>query len=229
MNTKSKKTISMIVPVYNEAIIINNLLDNLKQFRDYCEIIFVDGGSTDGTDKIIKDKYKLVYSSKKGRANQMNYGAKLSKGDILLFVHGDSILPSDALNEIHRIIDKGYKIGAFKIKFDSKSLLMKICGFMSNLRIRLRNIAFGDQGIFIKREYFEKLGGFPDIPIMEDYQLSINIKDDGEKIALAKSKINTSERRFLYNGRLKTMARMQRLQYMYRKGEDIERIINLYK
>lgn len=229
MTTKSKKKASMIIPIYNEAAIINKLLDNLEQFKDDCEIIFVDGGSSDGSDKIIKERYDLVYSPKKGRANQMNYGAELSEGDILLFIHGDSILPKDTLEEVYRIIDKGYKVGAFKIKFDSKNILMKICGLMSNLRIILRNIAFGDQGIFIRKNYFEKIGGFPDIPIMEDYQLSIDIKTDGEKIALAKTKIITSERRFLDNGRLKTMAKMQKLQYMYRKGKDIEKISSLYR
>lgn len=226
---KSNKKISIIVPVYNEAPAINKLIDNLEQFKDYCEIIFVDGGSDDGTDRIIEKKYKLFYSPKKGRSYQMNYGASLSKGNILLFLHADSLLPDDAPGQILKIIRRGYKVGCFKIKFDSKNILMKICGFMSNLRVRLRNIAFGDQGIFINRSYFYELGGFAEIPLMEDYQLSMDIKADREKIALAKAKIETSERRFVKNGRLKTMIEMQRLQYMYRKGKDIDVITNLYK
>lgn len=226
---KSNKKISIIVPVYNEAPAINKLIDNLEQFKDYCEIIFVDGGSDDGTDRIIEKKYKLFYSPKKGRSYQMNYGASLSKGNILLFLHADSLLPDDAPGQILKIIRRGYKVGCFKIKFDSKNILMKICGFMSNMRVRLRNIAFGDQGIFINRSYFYELGGFAEIPLMEDYQLSMDIKADREKIALAKAKIETSERRFVKNGRLKTMIEMQRLQYMYRKGKDIDVITNLYK
>lgn len=226
---KSNKKISIIVPVYNEAPAINKLIDNLEQFKDYCEIIFVDGGSDDGTDRIIEKKYKLFYSPKKGRSYQMNYGASLSKGNILLFLHADSLLPDDAPGQILKIIRRGYKVGCFKIKFDSKNILMKICGFMSNLRVRLRNIAFGDQGIFIIKSYFYKLGGFAEIPLMEDYQLSMDIKADRKKIALTKTKIETSERRFVKNGRLRTMIRMQRLQYMYRKGKDIDVIANLYK
>ncbi|HZK57098.1 MAG TPA: glycosyltransferase family 2 protein, partial [Clostridia bacterium] len=144
---KSNRKISIIVPVYNEASTINKLMDNLEQFRDCCEIIFVDGGSSDGTDKIIERRYRPFYSPQKGRSYQMNYGASLSKGGILLFLHADSFLPDDALSQIHRIIRRGYKVGCFKIKFNSRSILMKICGFMSNLRVRLRNIAFGDQGI----------------------------------------------------------------------------------
>lgn len=229
MNIDLDNKISIIIPVYNEVSTINKFIENIDKFKDYCEIIFVDGGSSDGTDKIIVEKHRLIYSPKKGRSHQMNYGASLSKGDILLFLHADSFLPSDALSQIHRITSQNYKVGCFKIRFNSRNVLMKICGFMSNLRVKLRNIAFGDQGIFINRRYFYELGGFSEMPLMEDYQLSMDIKADGEKITLAKTNIETSERRFLEKGRLKTMARMQRLQYMYRKGEDIEVIANLYK
>ncbi|MFA5523096.1 MAG: TIGR04283 family arsenosugar biosynthesis glycosyltransferase [Tissierellales bacterium] len=229
MNIKADKKISIIIPVYNEALIIHKIMDNLEQFKTLCEIIFVDGGSSDGTNRIIHEKYRTEYSPKKGRSHQMNYGASLSKGDILLFLHADSCLPSDALGQIHKTICRGYKVGCFKIRFNSRNILMKICGFMSNLRVRLRNIAFGDQGIFITRDYFYKLGGYEEIPLMEDYQLSMDIKADGEKIALANTKIETSERRFVENGRFKTMARMQRLQYIYRKRKDIGMITNLYR
>lgn len=229
MNIKGKKKISIIIPVYNEAIMINELIHSLEQFKDYCEIIFVDGGSNDGTEKIIEAKHRLVHSPNKGRSYQMNYGASLAKGEIFLFLHADSFLPINALDEIHRIILQGYKVGCFKIKFNSSSIIMKICGFMSNLRVRLRNIAFGDQGIFIDRNYFNQLGGFVEIPIMEDYQLSIDIKADSKKIGLAKSKIKTSERFFIKNGRIRTIVKMQRLQHMYRNGTDCEVIANLYK
>lgn len=229
MNINQDKKISIIIPIYNEASTINELMINLAQFKDQCEIIFVDGGTSDGSDKIIQEEYRLVLSPKGGRANQMNYGASLSKGDILLFLHADSLLPEDALSQIQKITSKGSKVGCFRIKFQSQSILMKICGFMSDLRVLLRNIAFGDQGMFIRKGYFNELGGFKELPLMEDYQLSMDIKADGEKIALVKSKIETSERRFVENGRLETMARMQRLQYMYRKGVNIEVIANLYR
>lgn len=229
MNIKKNNSISIIIPLYNEIDIIDKLIENLKQFKDSCEIIFVDGGSSDGTDELIKKTHRLVYSPKKGRANQMNYGASKSKGQILLFLHADSILSSDAIDHIDQTISSGNKVGCFKIKFNSRNIFMKICGRMSNLRVSIRNIAFGDQGIFISRDYFYELGGFPAIPLMEDYKLSMNIKADGQKIALAKTKIITSERRFVETGRLKAMAKMQKLQYMYRRGKDIEVIANLYK
>lgn len=229
MNINKENEISIIIPVYNELIIINELMNNLEQFKDYCEIIFVDGGSNDGTNMIIEEKHRLIYSPNKGRSYQMNYGASLAKGEIFLFLHADSFLPTNALDEIHRMISQGYKVGCFKMKFNSRSIIMKICGFMSNLRVRLRNIAFGDQGIFIDRNYFNELGGFAEIPLMEDYQLSIDIRADKEKIGLAKTTIKTSERLFIKIGRLRTMARMQKLQHMYRNGEDVEVIAKLYK
>lgn len=229
MHTKKDKKISIIIPVYNEATIINKIMESLDEFKDYSEIIFVDGGSSDGTDKIIKEKYKVVYSPQKGRSNQMNYGASLSKGDILLFLHADSLLHRDSLNEIYRVISQGNKVGCFKISFSSGNILMKVCAVLSNLRVRVRNIAFGDQAIFIDKSYFYELGTFPAIPLMEDYQLSMNIKMDSEKIALTKTKIVTSDRRFVENGRIRTMIKMQKLQYLYRNGEEIENIANLYK
>lgn len=229
MNIQLDKIISIIIPVYNEAPNIDALMDSLIRFKDKCEIIFVDGGSSDQTMAIVQEKYRIVKSPKKGRSNQMNYGASLSKGNILLFLHADTFLPNNALSEINRIMSQGFKVGCFKIKFESRAFLMKICGYMSNTRVKLRNIAFGDQALYIDRNYFYQLGGFPDLPLMEDYQLSMDIKADGEKIVLANSKVTTSERRFLENGRLKTMARMQKLQHMYRNGADIEVIAKMYK
>lgn len=229
MSTRLDRKISIIIPVYNEAKVIGGLLDNLELFRDRAEIIFVDGSSTDNSPEIISRRYDLYYSPRKGRASQMNYGASLAKGEVFLFLHADSILEENALLEINRTMDMGHKVGCFKIRFRSRSFLMKICGLMSNLRVIFRNIAFGDQGIFIDRDYFYQLGGFKEMPLMEDYQLSIDIKKDGKKIRSSNSIIESSERRFVENGRLRTMARMQRLQYMYRRGRSVEEIANLYK
>ena len=226
---EGKKNLSIIIPVYNEAEDIESFLDMLDGFRDLAEIVFVDGGSSDGTYEKIAASYKIVKSRKKGRAAQMNYGIEVSSGEKILFLHGDSRLSKSALEEVDRVLDTRSRVGCFSLIFKSKSPLMKICGLMSNARVRFRKIAFGDQGIFISRSYLESLGGFKDIPLMEDYQLSMDIKEDGEKIYLSKEKIYTSERRFLKNGRLKTMYMMQKLQYMYRRGEDIDKIKNLYK
>lgn len=221
--------ISIIIPIYNEEENMNALIKNLKAVKNAYEIIFVDGGSTDKTPEIIKRNFILLNSPEKGRANQMNWGALNAKGNVLFFLHADSILKPDAVEKINEVLQKGYKAGCFKIRFDSGSFLMKICAFMSDFRVKARNIAFGDQGLFILKDYFLQLGGFAPIPLMEDYKLSMDIKKDGEKIGLAKGTVITSERRFLKNGRLKTMWKMQKLQYMFRKGEDIHKIALLYK
>jgi len=219
--------ISIIIPVYNEEKSIHAFMKSLKEIQGSPEVIFVDGGSTDNTFDIVKEEFFIVKSPKKGRGCQMNYGSTLAKGQVLLFLHSDSTLPADALKYVREALKKS-RAGCFRIRFDSKSILMKICAFMSDSRVKIRNIAFGDQGIFITKEYFTEIGGYPEISIMEDYSLSMNIKKDGCKIVLADAEILTSERRFLKHGRLKTMARMQILQHMYRRGESAERIEKIY-
>jgi len=237
-NSSSNTDISIIIPLYNESKDIGVLLENLMPYKGKCEIIFVDGGSTDDTVSQVEDwitqrivsspSFKCLHSPKKGRAYQMNYGASHATGDILWFLHADSIPPADALNQIRDVISKGYCAACFRIKFDSIHPLMLYNSFMSNLRTKVRKIAFGDQGIFIKKSLFEKLGGYASIPLMEDYRLSLDIRDAGLSLFLAKGTIRTSERRYLVHGRLKTMVWMLKLQRKYRQGFDINELAAEY-
>lgn len=219
-------TVSVIIPTYNEEETIRTLIETLTPMKHKVEIVFVDGGSTDRTLALIPPEF-VVLTGVKGRARQMNYGAKESHGDVLFFLHCDSILPETALKEIEEVM-KNYSAGCFGVKFPSKHPWMLYCRVMSNRRAR-RGIMFGDQGIFIRRELFMEQGGFPDMPIMEDYQFSLDLKARGIKTGMTKSRICTSDRRFREGGRWRTMCYMRWLRRMYRKGTDIETIAQLYK
>ena len=222
--------ISVIIPVCNESPGISDFAGQIRAYFSQCEILFVDGGSTDDTvDRLAKCGAEIVKSPKKGRAAQMNFGAALSSGSILWFLHADSIPPPDALRQIQAVLGKGFEVGCFRLKFDSKSILMRLNALLSNnLRVRVRNIAFGDQGIFIRRALFDSIGGYAAIPLMEDYQLSLDVSKAGHKIGITKGKIVTSERRYLEGGRMKTIRMMWTLQRNYRKGGDIEEIKDAY-
>lgn len=220
--------VSIIIPTLNEENNIKRLLNNLKQLKGDFEVIFSDGGSLDKTLDIIKDfgDCKIIKSDR-GRARQLNNGAKESNNDILFFLHADSFIEENVLIKIEDFIKNGNKVGCLKIKFDSKKILMNIFAILSNLRVKYRNIAFGDQAIFIEKKLFEDIGMFDDIPIMEDYKLSIKLKNVFP-IKYIDSYIISSSRRFEKNGILKTALLMQKLQYMFRRGVSIDKIANIY-
>ena len=242
-------SISIIIPLYNERDYIGNLLKCLDPLADKCEIIFVDGSSTDETTALItmwiegycenhpqKRKSDLPLSQpilltapERGRANQMNFGASRSMGKILWFLHADSIIPSNSLDLIRDVIGNKIEFGCFKIKFDSTHPIMIFNSIMSNLRVQTRKIAFGDQGIFISRRLFDKIGGFDNVPLMEDYKISEKVRDSEQPLGVAKGVILTSERRYLVRGRLKTMLWMQQLQRRYRAGEYLETLAKEYR
>ena len=148
--------ISIIVPIYNEERLIRQLLKTLEPVKEKAEIILVDGGSTDRTLALIPEGY-TVLQSPKGRAGQMNLGAEKSSGDILFFLHCDSEIPEDAIEQIEAVMAE-YHAGCFGIAFHSKNIWMKCCQIISNHRIKDRRVMFGDQGIFIRRKLFFEIG-----------------------------------------------------------------------
>ena len=227
---KKNKKIAIIIPTYNEEETVESLQNQLENLRGRCEIVFVDGGSRDKTVELIDtSKYRLLHS-KKGRNNQMNLGAESVEADILFFLHCDSILPPNPLEEILDLMEK-YRAGCFGIAFKSFSPLMFICRYISNHRVFDRKVMFGDQGIIIDRDLFMEIGMYPDLPIMEDYQLSLTLKEKGIKLGMAKHRIYTSARRFKGGPirKLKLMWKMNRLRAKYRRGVDIEEISAMYK
>ncbi|TAL24856.1 MAG: glycosyltransferase [Nitrospirae bacterium] len=198
--------ISVIVPTLNEEKIINKTLSSLLITSDE-ELIVVDGGSADRTTSIAREFTDKVFTAGKGRGHQMNYGAKRAGGDALLFLHADCIMPENGFGIIRDSLrDVRVSAGAFALKIDHPSPAFRIIEFGANMRSRATAIPYGDQGIFLRKDVFEKAGGFADIPLMEDIELSIRLKKTG-KIIFAKPAIKASPRRWLNEGLVYTTLR----------------------
>lgn len=219
--------ISMILPIYNESKTIASTVSQLESLPGDWEILFADGGSQDGTRSYIPEKF-TVLACPKGRANQMNFAAKAASADVLWFVHCDSQLPVDAHRQISEAVEAGKQWGCFTIGFDYHGPFMGCNTFFSNRRAK-KGIAFGDQGIWVKKEVFEAMGGFPNLPIMEDYEFSRQMKARKIPITQLPGKIITSGRRYERRFPLLTMWQMFYLRCLYRAGVDIQEIARRYR
>jgi rSAM/selenodomain-associated transferase 2 len=195
--------ISVVIPTLNEE---TNLPVTLRQLAEHpdVELIVVDGGSTDRTVEIAQQFTPYVFVTRPGRAHQMNSGARHATGDILLFLHADTFLLPGALDEIQRrIIGDGALGGAFDLHIDSPRRLCKLVARIASRRSRLLQLPYGDQGVFVWRQVFELLGGFPDIPIMEDIAFARLLRREG-RLTFIPTGLVTSARRWNANGVLKT-------------------------
>lgn len=177
----------------------------LKRVGEGVEIIVVDGGSTDKTREIAEELgAKFIISEHKGRAVQMNLGAKIARGDILLFLHGDTLLPPNYQELIINTLSQpGIIAGAFELKITGEEKSLRLVEKLVNWRSHFFLLPYGDQGIFLKASIFEDLGGFPDLPIMEDFELIQRLKKRG-KIGIVAAAVTTSGRRWQKLGVWKT-------------------------
>ncbi len=219
--------ISMILPIYNESKTIGAMLSQLDILPGDWEILFADGGSRDDTIRKIGNRHRVL-SSPRGRASQMNHGAAHASAEILWFVHCDSRLPQDAHAQIGRAVENGASWGCFHIGFDYDGPFMGCNTFFSNRRAK-KGIAFGDQGIWVRKDVFESMGGFPELPIMEDYEFSLRMQRSGIPICQLPGRIITSGRRYEKRFPLLTMWQMYHLRRLYRKGVDIQEIARRYR
>jgi rSAM/selenodomain-associated transferase 2 len=221
--------ISIIVPVLNEATIVTNTLLSLQPFRQRGhEVIVVDGGSTDASVLLSRPLADQVIRSPRGRSRQMNVGAKAAKGEILLFLHADTILPKKADRMINEGVSAKKKVwGRFDVSLSGKNPLLCIIESLMNLRSRISGIATGDQGIFVRRELFERVGGFPDIDLMEDIALSRTLKKVGRPLCL-RQRVLTSDRRWREKGILRTILLMWFLRGAYFCNANPRRLAKLY-
>jgi rSAM/selenodomain-associated transferase 2 len=222
-------SLSIIVPVFNEGERIAAALDALVPMRALgVEVVVVDGGSRDATVQRARLRASKVISAPRGRATQMNAGAEKATGDILLFLHSDTRLPSDAdhvlLNGLER---SGRTWGRFDVQIDSKKPLLRTVARMLNLRSRLTGIATGDQAVFVRRDAFRQVGGFPPIELMEDIALSKLLKRVGPPLCL-RERVVTSARRWEKRGVINTILLMWRLRLAYYFGADPKELAQLY-
>ena len=220
------------MPAFHEGENINDLIEWLNRLDSdkNSEIIVVDGAQEKDTLGAIRRNHVIKISSERGRAKQMNAGASIARGEILIFLHADTELPIHALKKIHFLLErKEYVGGAFDLGIKSDRFIFKVIGKMSSWRSRLNRIPFGDQAIFIRREYFSKIGGYKEIPIMEDVDLMRRIKKSGNKIWIFYERVMTSPRRWEREGVIYCTIRNWMLQMLYCLGVSPHQLIRFYK
>ncbi|MGY6277642.1 TIGR04283 family arsenosugar biosynthesis glycosyltransferase [Methylomonas sp. MgM2] len=222
-----KPKISIVLPVLNETYQLNRILPALQALRPLCELILVDGGSSEGYPAFAETMVDQLLVSEKGRARQMNAGAGKAHGNILLFLHADTLLPEQAVHRILTAVERGYRWGRFDVRFDNRQAIYRLIAFMMNRRSRLTGIATGDQGLFVTREVFAAVGGFPEIALMEDIAISDRLKKIGKPCCLH-DKVTTSARRWQNHGVLKTVLLMWRLRLAYFFGADPDKLAARY-
>ena len=237
-------TLSIVIPLLNEADNLPKLMGHLAHLNPApYQVILVDGGSTDNSVALAKELIESlidsspsvisvqvidwqIIESAAGRALQMNAGAELAMGDVLLCLHADTQLPNHAIADITSAVRQA-AWGRFDVRLDSSAWMLKVVSQMINWRSRLSGIATGDQAIFIKKPLFKQLGGYPQQPLMEDIELCKRLKAVG-KPACLRSKVITSARRWQQYGTWRTIGLMWHLRFDYWRGVSADNIKQRY-
>ncbi|MDP1904784.1 MAG: TIGR04283 family arsenosugar biosynthesis glycosyltransferase [Pseudomonadota bacterium] len=219
--------LSLIIPVLDEADAIAATLASLQPLRAVGhEVIVVDGGSTDATVARAEPLADRVLTAPRGRARQMNAGAAVARGDVLVFLHADTRLPEHAVSAIRAAL-RHRLWGRFDVDIEGRAWMLRVVAAFMNLRSRLTGIATGDQTLFISRTAFAAVGGYPEQPLMEDIELSKHLKKLGPP-ACPRERVVTSGRRWEANGVWRTILLMWRLRFDYWRGVPAERLARRY-
>jgi rSAM/selenodomain-associated transferase 2 len=219
--------LTIVVPVLDESAIIVDALMALAPLRARgAEVIVADGGSGDGTANLARPFADRVIAAPRGRGAPMNAGAALGTGEMLLFLHADTTLPDDADGLVARALAQR-AWGRFDLRIAGRHPLLAIVARMINWRSRITGVATGDQAIFVAREAFEAVGGFPDLPLMEDIAISRKLKRLCRPLCIA-TPVITSGRRWEYHGVLRTIVLMWRLRLAYYLGVEPARLAMRY-
>jgi rSAM/selenodomain-associated transferase 2 len=224
-------TFSIIIPVLHESEIINALLDSLRQLEwdEPFEIIVVDGSPAQDTLRAIADNNVMKYACEQGRGRQMNEGAAHATGDILVFLHADTFLPPNALSLMKTTLEnKRYVGGAFTLKIQSQISFLRAIAAYSTLRSQITRAPYGDQVIFLRKHYFDAIGGYADIPLMEDVELMRRIKKKQGQIIILPSPVFTSDRRWHQEGPVYTLIRDNIIIFLYWCGMPAEKLARFY-
>jgi rSAM/selenodomain-associated transferase 2 len=221
--------LSVVIPTLNEAANLARLLPDLLAREPAVEIVVVDGSSDDGSRDVVA-RYTNVrwIAGQRGRARQMNAGARAATGTILLFLHADTRLPDGAGAAIETALaDPTVMGGRFDVRLDSARPLLGVVGWMMNQRSRLSGISTGDQGIFVRRAVFEEIGGYADIPLMEDVDFTRRLKRRG-RLAALRLRVTASARKWEREGPVRTMVLMWALRLLYALGVSPARLHRWY-
>ena len=221
--------LTLVVPALDEAAGIEATLHALQPLRARgAELLVVDGGSHDGTAALAAPWADRVLESPRGRALQMNAGAAAARAPVLLFLHADTRLPDAADAHIATALAGGADWGRFDVRIAGRHPMLRVVAAAMNLRSRLSGIATGDQAIFVRRELFQRVGGFPDQPLMEDIELSRRLRALGRPACL-RARVVTSGRRWESRGVWRTIVLMWRLRWRYWRGESPQTLARAYR
>jgi len=218
----------MVMPLLNEAVALEAGLKSFKALS-VNEWICCDGGSTDATLELLQDRGISICQSGKGRALQMNAGAKHCQSDILLFIHADTELCEEHIQSIKELMQDDAVVGGhFDVRLSGPHWAFRIIEWFMNHRSCLTGISTGDQCLFVRREVFEAMGGFPEQALMEDVEFSKRLKRHG-KVACLHQKVTTSSRRWEKHGIVKTIWLMWKLRFLYWLGTSPEKLSRMYR
>lgn len=221
--------LSVIVPVLNEAANLPGLCDHLMLLsRQGAEVILVDGGSEDGSSALIECLGFRLIRAPRGRALQMNAGAAVASGNVLLFLHADTRLPSSALQLVTSQVKSAMAWGRFDVVIDGEPAMLKVVAWLMNRRSRITGIATGDQALFMTRAAFDAVGGFPQQPLMEDIEISRRLRRFVPPICLT-DRVHTSGRRWEQRGLWRTIFLMWRLRWAYWRGVPASQLAKAYR
>jgi len=221
-------SIAIIIPVFNEGAVLPELIRRM-QSMDADELIIVDGGSRDDSCRILEASGARWLKSGPGRAAQMNAGAEVCSSDILLFIHADTIISCSNISAVCETMnDDSYAGGRFDVRLSGDAFPFRIIEQLINARSRLTGISTGDQCLFVRRSVFERMGGFPNQPLMEDIEFSKRLKRHG-RVACLRQKVTTSSRRWERHGIVATVWLMWKLRFLYWLGVPAEQLSQMYR